>query len=57
MHTKFFSENLKEQDHLEDLDINGRIIIEWILWKYSGWVWTAFMQMRIGTSDWFLQTW
>jgi len=32
MHTKFWSEN-KGRDHSEDLDIDGRIILKWILWK------------------------
>jgi hypothetical protein len=30
MNTKFGSENLKGRDHSEDLDVNGRIIVEWI---------------------------
>jgi hypothetical protein len=33
MPTKFESENLKGRVHLEDLGINGRIILDWILWK------------------------
>jgi hypothetical protein len=31
MHTKFWSENLKRRDHLKDLDVDGRIILEYIL--------------------------
>jgi hypothetical protein len=31
MHTKFWSENLKGRDYLEDLGIDGKIILEWIL--------------------------
>jgi hypothetical protein len=30
MHTKLLSENLKETDHLEDLGIDGKIILQWI---------------------------
>jgi hypothetical protein len=33
MYTKFKLENLKGRGHLEDLGVNGRIILEWILEK------------------------
>ena len=28
--------NLKERDHLEDLDVDGRIISRWIFIKWNG---------------------
>jgi len=31
MHKKFLSENLKGRDHSEDLGIDEKIILEWIL--------------------------
>jgi hypothetical protein len=31
MHTKSLPENLKGGDHLEDLGIDRRIILEWII--------------------------
>jgi hypothetical protein len=31
MKTKLRSENLKERDHPEELGVDGRIILEWIL--------------------------
>jgi hypothetical protein len=33
MHTKFWSEKLKGRDHLEDLGIDEKIILKWILRK------------------------
>jgi hypothetical protein len=30
MHTKFWSEILKGRDDSEDLDVDGKIILEWI---------------------------
>jgi hypothetical protein len=33
MRTKFLTENLKVRDHSEDLDIDGKIILQWILGK------------------------
>jgi hypothetical protein len=39
----FFVGNWKGTDHLEDLGIDGKIILEWILGKYGGRVWTGFI--------------
>jgi hypothetical protein len=50
MHTKFWSENLQGSDHSEDLGVDEKIILEWILGKYDGKVWTGFLWLRIGTS-------
>jgi hypothetical protein len=33
MNTKYLSENLKRRDHKEDLGVDGRVILEWILRK------------------------
>jgi hypothetical protein len=53
MHTKFWSENLKGKDHSEDLDVDGKIILEWILGKYGGQVWTRCIWLRRRTSGGF----
>jgi hypothetical protein len=50
MCTKFKSGNLKGRDHLEDLGIDGRIILEWILWKWGERVWIGFIWLRIETG-------
>jgi hypothetical protein len=46
--------DIKARDHLEDLDVDGNIILKLILNKYGARVWTGFIWLRIGTSDQFL---
>jgi hypothetical protein len=36
----FWSENLKGRNHLEHLGINEKIILEWILWRLNGKMWS-----------------
>jgi hypothetical protein len=43
-------ENQKERDHKEDLDVDERIIIKWILERQDGLVWTELIWLRIRTS-------
>jgi hypothetical protein len=38
MRTKFWSENLKGTDHMEDLGVEERIILEWRLGKVVDWL-------------------
>jgi hypothetical protein len=42
-YTVFWLENRKDGNHLEDLGLDGKIILEWILEKYSGKLWTGFI--------------
>jgi hypothetical protein len=42
MDTKYWSENVKGKNHLEDLGVEGEI---------GGRVWTGFIWLRIGASD------
>jgi hypothetical protein len=44
------------RDHLGDLDVDRRIILEWILEKFIGKVWTGFIWLRIRTSGGLLRT-
>ena len=36
IHTEVWWQNLKEQDHLEDLSIDGRTILKWTLKRDLG---------------------
>jgi hypothetical protein len=40
MRTQFWLESLKEGDDLEDLGVDERIILKFILRKWGGRVWT-----------------
>jgi hypothetical protein len=50
MRTKFYSVNLKGKYHSDELGVDGRMILDWILGKQGGKVWTGFIWLRIGTS-------
>jgi hypothetical protein len=43
VHTKFWWGNLREIDHLEDLDAEGRIVLKRIFKKWDGEAWTGFI--------------
>jgi hypothetical protein len=41
---------MKAVDHLEDVSVDGRIILEWILGKQGGRMWLGCIWLRIWTS-------
>jgi hypothetical protein len=41
---------MKGRDHVEDLGVDVRIILEWILQEKVWRMWTGFISLRIGTS-------
>jgi len=45
LHTKFWSENLKERGHAEDLDVDGKVILGW---KFGRKVWNGCIYSRYG---------
>jgi hypothetical protein len=47
----FLLENLKERDHSEDTRVDEKKILERVLWKWDGKVWTGCNWLRIGSSD------
>jgi len=48
VHTGFWFENLGEGDNFEDLDLDGRIILEWIFKKYDG-AWSGLALFKTET--------
>jgi hypothetical protein len=50
VHTGFWWGNQRERDRLEELDLDGRIILKWILKMWNGKAWTRLLWLRIGTG-------
>jgi hypothetical protein len=48
---RVFLGNLEERDHSEDLSIDGKVILEWVLKKYSGRGWLGLVWLRPYTSS------
>jgi hypothetical protein len=48
VYTRFWVENLRERDHLEDPGVGGRIILRWIfrMWDGGGMDWIDLAQDR-----------
>jgi hypothetical protein len=51
MLTKLSLEYLKESDHSEDLGVDGRIMLKWVLGKLGWRLWIGFIWLRTGTED------
>jgi hypothetical protein len=48
MHTKLLSENPKGKDHVQDLDVDGKIIL---YLREIGWDGVDWIHLRTGTID------
>jgi hypothetical protein len=46
----FCGGDLRERDHFEDLDVDGRTILKWILKKLHGGAWNGLICLKIGTG-------
>jgi len=52
VHTGFWWGHLREGHHLEDPDLDWRIILRWIFRKWNGGgAWTGLIWLRVGADD------
>jgi hypothetical protein len=49
-------QNLKERDGFEDIGVDGRITVKWVLQKYGRGMCTGFFCLGIGTRSGLLCT-
>jgi hypothetical protein len=45
-------DKLEGRENLEDLGGDGKMILEWLLGKLHGRVWTGCIWLRIGITGW-----
>ena len=50
VHTGFSWGDMRKEDHFEDIDLYGRIILKWIFNKWDGKAWTGLFWLRIETG-------
>jgi hypothetical protein len=43
--------NLKGRDNSEDVGVDGKVILKWILGKLGRVLWTEWIWLRVGTSS------
>jgi hypothetical protein len=56
MHTEILAETLKGNDQLQNVGIHRSIMLEWILDKSVGKVWTRFIWIMTGTNGGLFRT-
>jgi hypothetical protein len=49
VHTGFCWGDVRKGDHLKDLGVDGRIILNWIFKNWGGEAWTGLVWLRLGT--------
>jgi hypothetical protein len=50
VHTGIWWGEVRERDHLEDLGVDGSIILKLIFKKWDGAIWNGLIWLRIGTG-------
>jgi uncharacterized protein YcaQ len=52
VHTGFWWGQLRERGHLEDLFVDGKILLKWIFRKWDMRAWTRSIWLGRGTGGW-----
>jgi len=50
VHTAFWWGDVTERDRLENMGVDGTIVVKWIFKKWDGEAWTGLIWLRIGTG-------
>jgi hypothetical protein len=50
VHTGVWWGDVTVKDHLKDLGVDGRIILQWIFMKWDGETWAGLIWIKIGTD-------
>jgi hypothetical protein len=51
VHTGIWWGDLKERSHFEDLGVDGRVILKWIISESIGRTWNGLIWLVIGKND------
>jgi hypothetical protein len=52
MHTEFWLEMLKERDNSENVGVDDRIILKWILGQYGERMWICLLHVSLERDRW-----
>ena len=50
LHTGFWWEDPRKKVHVQDLGVDGEIILKWIFKRWNEETWTGLLWIRIGTG-------
>jgi len=50
VHTGFWWGDPRKKDHVQDLGVDGKIILKWIFKRWNEETWTGLLRLRIGTG-------
>ena len=51
LHTEFLWRNRNERNHVQDLRVNGKVVLQWIFRKFNGVARTGFVLIERGKGN------